>query len=168
MHPPEPASYSQEPIQIGVPDDRPRRMPGALRVLRVFFGLWIAYGILCLGLLALAAIGVFLAPTPAGVDPTEGLLLYEHVFLPITGLLTTVGYAGAAVRLGKGGPTARRWAYGALGVDVVTSLMLAALITVTGGIEFLVSAVLGVLVMPGLFLALLTTRASREWFRATA
>ncbi|WP_304451624.1 hypothetical protein [Nocardiopsis sp. YSL2] len=168
MHPPGPVSYSQEPIPIGVPDDRPPVMPRRLRVLRVFFGLWVGYGVLCLGVLVFAAIGVFLAPPPAGGDPTEGLLPFEHVFLPVTGVVTAVGYAGAAAQLGKGGPVARRWAFGALGVDVVTSLMLAAVIVVTGGLEFAVGAVLGVLLMPGVFLLLLLTRASREWFRASA
>ncbi|KOX22188.1 hypothetical protein [Nocardiopsis sp. NRRL B-16309] len=167
MHPPEPVSYSPEPIPIGVPDDRPPVMPRRLRVLRILFGLASLLALFGLATLVLALIGAYLAPPP-GMDRGEDLLLLDHVLIPTVGIITGVSYGIAAARLGRGDAIALQWALIAIGTDVGLQLALIPTISNTEGLVVAVAvSVLG-LVFPGLFLLLLLTRASRDWFRTAA
>lgn len=163
MHPPEPVSLSAEPIPLGVVDDRPPAMPRRLRVLRVLFGLAVGLCVVALVGAVLQVIGLVLVPVP-GSDAAEYTtfeLVFPFVWFPLLG----AAYLIAAIRLGRGGASARRWALVAIGADAVVALLATgayALVGTAGPADLLQ------LVMPGLMALLLLTRASREWFRATA
>lgn len=138
-------------------------MPRALRVLRVLFSL--VATVSALGCL-LAALGVIARVAQPDAFGTPESSLTGEVFFVVGGAVWAALYGAAAVLLGRGGTAGRRWALAAIGFDAAHTVGNAVL-TGLGEPSAWVGGLV-VLALPGLFLLLLSTGSSRDWFRATA
>ncbi|WP_223838939.1 hypothetical protein [Nocardiopsis deserti] len=170
-HPPTPVFAPGPPGTGGPP-----RMPRALRFLRVLFSLLGTIAALMALYYLFLLLSLYLYPSANFEEwlSVQGFSVAELWVMPALHVLRALSCAVAAIRLGGGGRTGRRWARVAVGVEAGAILVGAAVgvaalgvTSVFDAVLWVFSAAVGLLFPALLFLLLLVARSSREWFRAT-
>ncbi|MFE3459801.1 hypothetical protein ACFXKD_19840 [Nocardiopsis aegyptia] len=137
-------------------------MPRRLKVLYVMFGLSGAGGALAGVLSFFGVVALITQPVVYGGADAS---LAADVVLTVSYLGQAVLYGVAAVLLRRERKTGLRWSLVAIGYNALLMVVYAIVVGVETHPVVGIAGLFG-LVVPGLFLLLLTTWASREWFRA--